>query len=97
MPDFPALRQLMGAYFHQDWELDGDESDVVDLFVRHEPESADRLPAEVDRLLAELPDEPALRSFILEDLGAYYLADAEGGTFRGWLSQIAERVRAATP
>ena len=96
MREVPALAHLMGAYFHQDWDLDGDEWDVIDLFVRQEPDSAGVLPAEIEATLAAFPDESDLRSFVLDDLGACYLADVDGGTFRGWLTQIADRVRAAT-
>lgn len=97
MQSYPALDQLMGAYFHQDWPEEASDSDgVIDLFIANEPESARRLPAEIEAVLSEFPDELNLRAFILEDLGACYLADVDGGTYRQWLTQIADRVRAAT-
>lgn len=96
MTEVPALAHLMGTYFHQDWDVDGTEWDVIDLFVREEPAYASVLPAEIDETLAAFSDESDLRSFVLDDLGACYLADADGGTFRTWLIQIADRVRAAT-
>lgn len=96
MTAVPALTHLMGAYFHQDWDLDGDEWDVVDLFIRQEPRSATALPADIDETLAAFPSEADLRAFILDELGGCYVADADGGTYREWLTRIAERVRAAT-
>jgi hypothetical protein len=96
MNDVPALDQLMGAYFHQDWDMDGDEWDVVALFIKDEPELAMKLPAEVRTTLAAYPEEADLKGFILTDLGGCFAADWDGGTYREWLTQIADRVRAAT-
>jgi hypothetical protein len=94
--DVPALDQLMGAYFHQDWDMDGDEWDVLALFITDEPELASRIPADVEHTLATYPGEPELKAFIEVELGGCFAADADGGTYRQWLTQIAERVRTAT-
>ena len=96
MNDVPALDQLMGAYFHQDWDSDGDEWDVLELFRSDEPVLAAKLPVEIERTLAAYPDETRLKSFILDELGGCFAADWDGGTYREWLTQIADRVRAAT-
>ena len=97
MRDVPALANLMGAYFHQDWDIYGDEWDVIDVYVRNDPQTAaGALVSDIEATLAAFQDEAELRSFILDDLGACYLADADGGTYREWLTQIAARVRAAT-
>ncbi len=96
MNDVPALDQLMGAYFHQDWDMDGDEWDVVALFIKDEPELAIEVPAEVEATLAAHPEEADLKAFILDGLGGCFAADRDGGTYREWLTQIADRVRAAT-
>ncbi|MFC7492812.1 MULTISPECIES: contact-dependent growth inhibition system immunity protein [unclassified Nocardioides] len=93
MSERPALEQLMGAYFHQDWKDDGTVWDVVDLFVSHEPELARALPDEVESTLTDKSTEPELKDYVIRELGAYYLADASGGTFREWLTEIADRVR----
>ncbi|WP_155992866.1 contact-dependent growth inhibition system immunity protein [Nocardioides sp. URHA0020] len=93
MNDVPALDQLMGAYFHQDWDVDGDEWDVLDLFRKDEPGLAAALPDEIERTLADHPDEAGLRSLIVDELGGSYAADGDGGTYREWLTQIADRIR----
>lgn len=96
MHDVSALATLMGAYFHQDWDTYGDEWDVIDVFVRDQPQQAAPLVADIEATLAAVTDEAELRTFLLEDLGACYLADADGGTYREWLTRIADHVRAAT-
>ena len=96
MSEVPALDQLMGAYFHQDWDLDGDEWDVLELFRRDEPQLAATLGIEIERTLERYPDEAGLKSYILNELGGCFAADWNGGTYREWLTQIADRVRAAT-
>jgi hypothetical protein len=93
----PALGQLMGAYFHQDWDVEAnDDRGIVDLFIRGEPALAVQLPAEIDRVLRELDSEDELRHYLLEELGSYYLADSDGNTYRTWLTRIAEQVRRST-
>ncbi|MGB0102063.1 MAG: contact-dependent growth inhibition system immunity protein [Nocardioides sp.] len=92
-----ALDLLMGAYFHQDWTLDhADEWAVLAAFEQDEPALAQRLPAEIDRVLAKLQTESDLEHYFVRVLGADFNAAHDGGTYRGWLTQIAERVRAAT-
>src|SRR5262245_25341260 len=97
MSPTPALDLLMGAYFHQDWvDENEDEAGVVDLFISQEPGAAKRIPAEIEMVLDQCSREEELRHFIIDVLGAYYLADSNGGTYRGWLTKIADRVRRAT-
>jgi hypothetical protein len=93
----PALEQFLGAYLHQDWRMEApDVWTVVDLFMRDEPVLAADLPAEIARVLTDLPTEPDLKKLVIDELGGYYLADADGGTYRSWLQEIADRVRAAS-
>ena len=46
--------------------------------------------------LLHVQSESDLKKLVIDDLGGYYLADRHGGTYRAWLQQIADRVRAAT-
>jgi hypothetical protein len=94
--DVPGLDQLMGAYFHQDWDMDGDEWDVLALFIKDEPDLAASMPAEIERTLATYPGESDVKAFFVDELGGCFAADWDGGTYREWLTQIAARVRAAT-
>lgn len=97
MTAMPALDQLMGAYFHQDWEEDADDPmEVVDQFLRGEPSLAPLLGPEIDELLASEASEAELRRLLVDGFGGNYAADWNGGTYRAWLQQIADRVRAAT-
>ncbi|EHR68977.1 hypothetical protein BurJ1DRAFT_0078 [Burkholderiales bacterium JOSHI_001] len=52
---YPLLANLMGAYFHQDYDIDGPElEDVVGAYCRVAPDNKRRaLVAEIDRLLAD--------------------------------------------
>ena len=97
MEPVPALDQMMGAYFHQDWHDEAaDVAGVIDLYVANEEALAPLLPAEIDHVLATCDTEDELKRLVVDQLGGYYLADWDGGTYRGWLQQIADRVRAAT-
>jgi hypothetical protein len=91
----PALAHLMGAYFHQDWGFDyADVGAAVDDFVEGEPALAPRLADEIDEVLASFTDEASLDAY-LQGIGSNYTAE-DGETYRGWLTEIARRVEAAT-
>jgi hypothetical protein len=90
----PALGHLMGAYFHQDWDLDGlDDRQTVEAFVRESPGLADALPGEVDQVLTHMPDEAQVEAY-LEELGCDVLPP--DGSFRTWLTQLAAYTREAS-
>ncbi len=92
-----ALNHLMGAYFHQDWALEHeDEWMVLEAFERNEPDLAEMLPGEIDALLETLTTEEDLERYVVRVLGGDFNACYNGGTYRAWLQQIADRVRAAT-
>jgi hypothetical protein len=89
----PALGHLMGAYFHQDWDLDGlDDRQTVEAFVRESPGVAADLPDEVEHVLAQMSDEAQLEAY-LEALGCDVLPP--DGSYRTWLTQLAAYARKA--
>ena len=93
----PHLAHLMGAYFHQDWDLNhADEWAVLSDFIQKEPHRARPLAAEIDQVLAELGSEEELKRLVIDQLGGYFLADWDGGTYRGWLTEMARRVRGSS-
>ncbi|HEU5038930.1 MAG TPA: contact-dependent growth inhibition system immunity protein [Nocardioides sp.] len=95
MTEPEALVHLMGAYFHQDWDLDhSDEWEVLLAFERDEPELSRQLPDEIAQVLARFQAEPELEQYLVRGLGADYNARYNGGTYRAWLQQISDRVRA---
>ena len=92
----PELRQLMAAYFHQDFmDVHGGVWEAVDAFVRVDPGRAGALLSEIELVLRELPTEPEVDMY-LDQLGCEYWAPPEEGGYRGWLTEIARRVAAAT-
>lgn len=92
-----ALDHLMGAYFHQDWVDDHpDEWAVLAAFERDEPDLAAKLPSEIDRVLEQFPTESELENYLVRVLGGDFNAAYDGGTYRGWLTEMAIRVRTAT-
>ena len=73
-----GLEQLMGAYFHQDWDLDGGEaSDTVRAFLREPRELVVATADEIDTLLDERLPEGALEAR-LDAWGCdYYAGDTD--------------------
>ena len=91
--DAPALEALVRTYFHQDYDLIGTVDDNVDRYVSDFSDLAPQLPAEVSHLEASLTEsetEELLNTFGCE------LLPPDDLTYREWLTQIADRVRAAT-
>lgn len=91
-----AARQLLAAYFHQDWPDEfADPGAAVAAMIDHEP-AADRhaAAAELRALLREQPDDATLRSALLHDLGCFYEPAADGLTARQWLAAVADRLAA---
>ena len=92
----PALEHLAGAYFHQDWYDEfGDEWKAVDAFIAGSPSHVGALPTEIEALLSETQSDQAIEAY-LDSLGCEYTPTPEQGGYRGWLSEIARRVEAAT-
>ena len=90
----PMLRQLMAAYFYQDWDLDNeDEWSTVDEFLTEEP-GALAIADEIDLVLHRLTTEQEIADF-LESAGSFY-TPAEGGSYRAWLTQLAAYAREAS-
>jgi contact-dependent growth inhibition (CDI) system CdiI-like immunity protein len=88
----PALRQLLRAYFTQDFpEIYGDPWQVVEAFAR-EPSLAPMLGSEIDEVLAANPTEPELKHLIIDEYDSSYLPEADGWTYRAWLTEVARRV-----
>lgn len=87
----PALNHLLGVYFHEDWDLEGTEEQVLDEFVHDEPDLGAALPDEIERLLIAFPRDTDLAQH-LEAKGCYYAPDGGGG-YRAWLADVAAHVR----
>jgi hypothetical protein len=89
----PALRHLLGAYFHQDWDADDHTFEaVVGRFMAAEGEDrAAGLVRDIDHLLSLGLGEERLRIIVLGRFGSYYdpRPDLPGGsTMAGWLRAV---------
>ena len=96
-PKYPRLAQLFGAFMHQDWDTEGrDWPDLIRNFAHAQPAAEVGLTAnELDRLLAEFPDDPGLSDQLYRELGCYYdpRPDQGGPTVCAWLGQVAGLLR----
>lgn len=73
-----AVKYLMGAYFHQDWVMDGRAvSDTVD---------------QIDELVREDLPEGALEAR-LDEWGCDYYAGDTDDDYRRWLSEVRDQLR----
>ncbi len=90
--EFPALYQLFGGYFHQDWKLEySDWPEAVSAF-RDEapPHLREDAVAEIARILAAGLDEQALDRVLYPGLECNFLPGARGLTSRAWLEAVAD-------
>ena len=89
---------MFRAYFHQDWDTEGDDwPDLVSNFAQDQPPAElETTAVELDRLLADFPDDAALHDELVEVLGCCYdpRQDLGGPTVREWLGQIVASLRA---
>ena len=95
MSQFPALRNFLSAYFHQDWAVEHyAPGAVVDYFVESESVlQVAQLRDEIARLLAQGMDEDELAGQVRE-LGSEYDPSLDGGNYQEWLRDIEERLTA---
>ena len=88
---YPALWQLFGAYFHQDWHADDETpDDVLRRYLQVEP--VDGVPGarrELDELLRRWPGEADLQE-IHHRLGSSLWPPGVGYTTRDWLVHVGE-------
>jgi hypothetical protein len=90
MPEpYPVLRDFLGGWFHQDFDLEGDVPDIVPRYAGTvSPAERAALAAEIRRFLAEHPAEKAadaaFRRLFRPDI------DPAGWnlTTRGWLGWV---------
>lgn len=92
------LKQFFGAYFHEDWSLDANDSqEVVEQYLAENkvsPEQAAKLAAKIDQIIATHP-ESELKRALFDAWHSYYVAIAPE-TYASWLAAIAARFRRVT-
>jgi contact-dependent growth inhibition (CDI) system CdiI-like immunity protein len=94
--DYPALAQLFGGYYHQDWRQDHASPDeAVRAFIGDaSPETVTAAAADIDRLLGAGFDESALAQLLADGLDCNYVAGADGVTAAAWLASVRDSLRA---
>jgi hypothetical protein len=96
--DYPALAQLFGGYFHQDWRQDHASSDAALQAFIHDT-SAETVTAaanDIDRLLGAGFGEVALARLLADGLDCNYVAENDGVSAPAWLASVRDSLR-ATP
>lgn len=89
----PALEHLMGAYFHQDFDLQGGLWGTLELYLSDERETARLLPDEIRQLLATVASDAEIEPYLGRLGSCVYLGNSEL-TYRAWLEEIARRAAA---
>jgi len=81
------IQQLLGGYFHQDWDLEAnDDLGVVRRFIEDVGgEKKQSILDAIDQVLLE--DEAKVSSFLSESGCEYYFA-GDGLTAKGWLMRL---------
>ena len=90
MLQFSELEQLLGAYFHQDWDLDHSNADSVISFYKQDVGSA-AIPALKQQILyllsSDITDD-ALQTLLFDQMGCCYYYLSEWGSSKEWLQHI---------
>lgn len=87
------LRDLAGAYFHQDYEDDypGPDAAVEAFRNHHTPDAVAELVSEIDAILSSPMSEPDVADlWIKRYLGSYDPVDRDGITYREWFAHVRE-------
>ena len=97
--DYPALTQLLGGYYHQDWREDHTTPEAaLQAFVSDaSPETVAAAANEIDRLLTAGYDPAALAQLLVDGFDCNYLAEADGLSAAAWLAHVRDSLRAAAP
>ncbi|MDW8213061.1 MAG: contact-dependent growth inhibition system immunity protein [Roseiflexaceae bacterium] len=92
---FEALRDFMGAYFHQDWMLDDETPDeVMSRFLAMQQPTRDELQAliaQIDAFTSAHPDDTTIEQALEHVLGCYYQPSADQRSAREWLNGVRAR------
>jgi hypothetical protein len=98
--EFQHLLTLFGAYFHQDWSLEGDNWLAIIRNYCRDVSAADAASAarEIEAFLAVGDSEEDLSARFIREFGCYYdpRPDLGGPSWRTWLVQVATALRQTT-
>ena len=87
---FPTLAQVLGCYFHQDWNDEFlNESEVISTVLKEIPESEIAASIlEIDLLLRDRNFQKNLDKVLLEEIGCYFDPRTTGLSYVNWLSDL---------
>ncbi|GAA1478241.1 hypothetical protein GCM10009623_26870 [Nocardioides aestuarii] len=89
--DRPALHHLMGAYYHQDWDLDYDnDRQTIEAFAVETPDIAHLLPGEISDVLLAFPVENDVKTLLVSYGCQVDPSPTADGSYRAWLTELAE-------
>ena len=93
--EFPALFQLFGGYFHQDWRLEHTTpAAALTAFIDEAPPEAVREAASELQQLLELPlDDQALSRLLRDGFDCNYRPEDDGMSPTLWLRAVQERLQ----
>jgi hypothetical protein len=88
---YPNLEELLGGYFHQDWNTYASTpTGVLERYLEEWPiEDVPKALNELHALLAQ-PDDEVVRVVVL--MGCEYAPAADNLSYREWLNQVANRL-----
>ena len=95
--DYPALAQLFGGYYHQDWLQDHASQDAaLHAFVRDtSAETVGAAAAEIDRLLGAGFSDAELAQVLTDGFDCNYMPETDGLTPGAWLTELRDGLRFA--
>ena len=90
--EFPALFQMFGGYFHEDWRGEYAQPDAALAAFKAEapPEAVRAAAAELERLLGAGFDDAALTTLLDAGFACNYVPSRDGITSTAWLNQVRE-------
>jgi len=90
MLNFSELEHLLGAYFHQDWDLDHSTADDVIKFYKQDAtdESISALKQQLLYLIDSDNNDDELQALLFEKMGCSYYYPSEWKSSKEWLQNI---------
>ena len=97
--NYPALRRMFGAYFHQDWHDDYVTSTrAVQAFLREAPyATVDTARRELDRLLASPLSDGELGRLLRDGFDCNHVPQVDELSNRAWLERIRDLMQPVRP
>lgn len=91
------MRQLFGAYLHQDWNVDFETPGVaISAFIRDAGSGAssrmEDLARDIREFVREHPDDDELTTALGKELWCEYFPPGDGHSTREWLEEVAKRL-----